>query len=100
MRKLAWIFIVGFSSVLVGTCENSIGCDHCVAKQKAQQQASEGRCRHVGGTMGSGSYEGVGFSTVSADHAISRCCFWGQRTAIGIGVAKGRNGWYATVLYR
>jgi hypothetical protein len=50
--------------------------------------------------MGGGRYEGVGFSTVSADHAISRCCYWGQRTAIGIGVAKGRNGWYATVLYR
>jgi len=26
MRKLAWIFIVGFSSVLVGACENTIGC--------------------------------------------------------------------------
>lgn len=100
MRRLALILIVGFSSVFVGGLQESIACDHCIAQQKAQQQAAEGRCRHVGGSMGSGQYEGVGFSTVSADQAISRCCYWGQRTAIGIGVARGRNGWYATVLYR
>ncbi len=75
-------------------------CDHCIAKQKAQQQANEGRMRHVGGSMGSGRYEGVGFSTVSADAAIRQCCYWGQRSPTGVGVARGRNGWYATVLYR
>jgi hypothetical protein len=100
MRRIAWVFVVGISSILFGASKESFGCDHCVAQQKAQQQASEGRCRHVGGSMGAGRYEGVGFSTVSADHAVSRCCYWGQRQAIGIGVAKGRNGWYATVLYR
>lgn len=71
-----------------------------IAQAKAQQQAAEGRCRHVGGGFGAGNYEGVGFSTVSADHAISKCCFWGQRQPIDIGVARGRNGWYATVIYR
>jgi hypothetical protein len=71
-----------------------------VAQAKAQQQAAEGRMRHVGGGMGAGSYEGVGFSTVSAEHAVSKCCYWGQRKAIDIGVARGRNGWYATVIYR
>lgn len=75
-------------------------CDHCVAKQKAQQQASEGRMRHVGGTMGSARYEGVGFSTTSADAAIRQCCYWGQRSPTGIGVVRGNGGWYATVLYR
>lgn len=75
-------------------------CDHCIARQKAQQQASEGRMRHVGGSLGSGGYEGVGFSTISADDAIRKCCYWGQRTPTGIGVARGANGWYATVLYR
>ncbi len=75
-------------------------CDHCVAKQKAQQQASEGRMRHVGGTMGAARYEGVGFSTTSADAAIRQCCYWGQRSPTGIGVVRGNGGWYATVLYR
>ncbi len=75
-------------------------CDYCVAKQKAQQQASEGRMRHVGGTMGSARYEGVGFSTTSADAAIRQCCYWGQRSPTGIGVVRGNGGWYATVLYR
>jgi hypothetical protein len=75
-------------------------CDHCIARQKAQQQAAEGRMRHVGGSLGSGGYEGVGFSTRSADDAIRNCCYWGQRTPVGIGVARGANGWYATVLYR
>ena len=75
-------------------------CDNCVAQQKAQQQASQGRMQHVGGSMGSGSYEGVGFSSRSADDAIRKCCYWGQRTPVGIGVARGNNGWYATVLYR
>jgi hypothetical protein len=75
-------------------------CDNCIAKQKAAQQASEGRMRHVGGSMGQGRYEGVGFSTVSADDAIRKCCFYGQRSPVGVGVARGNNGWYATVLYR
>ncbi len=85
----------------VGFLASSVqACDNCIAKQKAQQQASEGRMRHVGGSMGTGRYEGVGFSTVSSDDAIRKCCYWGQRTPIGIGVARGSNGWYATVLYR
>ena len=99
MRRLALILVVGFSSVALNVPQAS-ACDNCIAQQKAQQQAAEGRCRHVGGSMGNAQYEGVGFSTVSADQAISRCCYWGQRTAIGIGVARGHNGWYATVLYR
>lgn len=85
----------------VGFLASSVqACDHCVAKQKAAQQASEGRMRHVGGSMGTAHYEGVGFSTVSADDAVRKCCYWGQRTPSGIGVVRGANGWYATVLYR
>lgn len=71
-----------------------------VAQAKAEQQASEGRTRHVGGGFGGGAYEGVGFSTYSSEQAIAKCCYWGQRTPIGIGVARGHNGWYACVLYR
>lgn len=79
---------------------NSFACDNCIAKAKANQQATEGRMRHVGGSMGSGRYEGVGFSTVSADAAIRKCCYWGQRTPVGIGVVRGVHGWFATVIYR
>jgi hypothetical protein len=100
MRKFAWTFVLSFSGLWLSCNDTAMACDHCIAKQKAQQQASQGQCRHVGGSMGTGRYEGVGFSTVSADHAISRCCYWGQRTPVGIGVARGHNGWYATVLYR
>jgi hypothetical protein len=48
---------------------------------------------------GCGQTEGIGFSTVSADHAISRCCFWGKRKPRDIGVARGARGWYAVVRY-
>lgn len=71
-----------------------------LAQAKAEQQAAEGSCRHVGGGMGSGNYEGVGFSTVSAEHAISKCCYWGVLNPIDIGVARGPNGFHACVIYR
>lgn len=71
-----------------------------LAQSKAQTQAQAGRCFHPGGSFGGGTHEGCGFSTVSADDAIRHCCYWGQRTPIDIGVARGSNGWYATVIYR
>ena len=71
-----------------------------LAQQKAEQQAREGQMRHVGGSSGAGQFEGVGFSSVSGDDAVRRCCYWGQRTPVDIGVARGARGWYACVLYR
>jgi hypothetical protein len=71
-----------------------------LAQSKAEAQARSGRCFHPGGSLGGGSCEGCGFSSVSADDAVRHCCYWGQRTPIDIGVARGSNGWYATVLYR
>lgn len=46
--------------------------------------------------------EGIGFSRHSADDAIRRCCFWGKREAIDIGVAwsPARRGWIAVVRYK
>lgn len=93
---VAFILVVAFI-----VCNgHAKGCDNCIAQSKAQQQATEGRMRHVGGSFGSGRFEGVGFSTRSADDAIRHCCYWGQRTPVGIGVARGVKGWFATVLYR
>lgn len=71
-----------------------------VAQAKAETIAARGVLYHPGGSFAGGSHEGVGFSTVSADDAVKRCCFWGQRTPIGIGVARGVRGWFACVLYR
>ena len=52
-----------------------------------------------GGGFGGGSFEGNGFGA-TADQAIRNSCFWGQRTPIEIGVARGANGYYATIFYR
>ncbi len=102
LRTSLWL-VVGLAMTLatseLGTSSAS-ACDKCIAQRKAQQQAAEGRMRHVGGSLGSGGYEGVGFSTRSAEDAIRQSCYWGQRQPTGVGVARGANGWYATVLYR
>jgi hypothetical protein len=49
-----------------------------------------------------GQTEGIGFSTISADHAKRSCCFWGRRTPTDIGIAWSplRRGWFAVVRYR
>jgi hypothetical protein len=67
------------------------------AQESAELQARRGRVGHMGGSY---RYEGVGFSTSSADDAIRNCCYYGKRTPIEIGVARGSNGWYACVRYR
>ena len=88
------------ATALVSFSNSASACDKCIAQRKAQQQAAEGRMRHVGGSLGSGGYEGVGFSTRSAEDAVRNCCYWGQRSPTAVGVSRGPNGWYATVLYR
>ncbi len=70
-----------------------------LAQSKAERQASSNRLYHVGGGFGGGCAEGVGFSTSSPDRAIRACCYWGKLPVQEIGVARGRNGWYATVIY-
>lgn len=70
--------------------------DTSSAQGVAELQARSNSCRHFGGNSG---YEGVGYSSASADDAIRRCCFWGQRKPRDIGVARGQNGWYACVRY-
>lgn len=67
------------------------------AQGVANIQASKGILSHHGGNRG---YEGVGFSTRSANEAIKNCCYWGQKTPTEIGVAYGKNGWYACVRYK
>ena len=70
-----------------------------LAQQKAQRAAAANLKGHIGGSLGGARYEGVGWSTASAQHAIQNCCYWGQRPVSQIGVARGSDGWYACVLY-
>lgn len=70
--------------------------DNSTAQGVAELQARSGSNRHFGGNTG---YEGVGFSTRSADDAIRSCCYWGRLSPRDIGVARGPNGWYACVRY-
>ena len=67
------------------------------AQGVANIQAQRNSMGHCGGNSG---YEGVGYSPISADHAIKNCCYWGKKTPVEIGVARGTRGWYACVRYR
>lgn len=71
-----------------------------LAQSKASRAAQMGLRGHLGGGLGGARYEGVGWSSQSAQQAIEQCCYWGQRPTAQIGVAKGPDGlWYACVLY-
>jgi hypothetical protein len=67
------------------------------AQQDAETMARTGVLRHCG--RAGGRREGIGFSTVSPDHAMRNCCFWGKYRPREIGVARGRRGWYACIRY-
>lgn len=68
-----------------------------VAQAKAKAMASRGRLSHAGQLAGS--KEGIGFSTRSAQDAIANCCYAGRLQAKDVGVARGRDGWYAVQGY-
>lgn len=69
------------------------------AQWKAEQSARMGSVAHIGGGFGGGSHEGNGFGA-TPDQAIHNACYWGQLTPLEIGVARGANGYYATIFYR
>jgi hypothetical protein len=75
------------------------GGPQAVAEAKAQRSASQGIKGHLGGGYGGANAEGVGFSTSSAQHALSICCFTGQRPVAGSSVVRGSDGWYAVKIY-
>ena len=94
------------SGIMIIACMSNIYGDNntkrysytnSTAQGVAEIQANRNSMGHCGGNRG---YEGVGFSSRSADEAIRNCCYWGQKTPIEIGVSKGRNGWYACVRYK
>ena len=68
------------------------------AQQAAEHTARRGIIGHCTRRPG-GVVEGVGFSTTSANDAVTRSCFWGKRKVREIGVARGPRGWFAVVWY-
>lgn len=99
MRSLLLALVVALSAV-TASADNVIVTRRAVVVQSAQDAAvvlaRRGSLVHTG----CGQTEGIGFSTVSEQKAISNCCYWGRRTPIDIGVARGPRGWYAVVRYR
>lgn len=87
-------------SIIVGSAPVApSSSNYAIAQHKSDIQASSGVMRHPGGSMGTARYEGVGFSTVSAEDAKQRACYYGQRQLVATAVSRGANGWYATNLY-
>lgn len=94
---VAIVLTLGFLSNIYADSSRTYSYTNSTAQGVAQIQANRGSMGHCGGNTG---YEGVGFSSRSADEAIRNCCYWGKKTPIDIGVARGRNGWYACVRYK
>ena len=85
-------------SASASACASSSGG---VAHAKASAMARSGRRGHVrGGYARGASKEGVGFSSASAQAALSNCCFSGRRPIVDQAVVRGRDGWYAVKHFR
>lgn len=65
------------------------------AQDDACEMARTGVLRHRGGQ----GYEGIGFSTQSAQNAIENCCYWNKRRVKEVAVSRGARGWFACVRY-
>lgn len=103
----AFIFRWARRNRKVSASYNVSGNAQQVAQQKANIQASRGRCFHPGGSMGGCRYEGVGGGK-TAQAALNNCCYSGARgskgparACVAAAVAQASNGWYyACRLYR
>lgn len=128
-RVLGFVFLRGACLVMVITCfcfgrdaqagQRKISSASDLASYKSQQMASLGidrlrtrsRSPHSSAPYGmrhvlkhlmpaNARYEGVGFSATSAKQAIRSACFYGRRPMVAYSVARGRDGYFATVYYR
>lgn len=70
-------------------------------QQHSLRQATANRMFHSRGPWGLGiRFEGVGFSTRSAQSALENCCYYGQKPLVEQSVVRGQNGWYATARFQ
>lgn len=66
------------------------------AQHDATVMARSGRLRHSGCA---GCREGIGFSTISPEDALNRCCYSGKYPVAEESVVRGAGGWYAVRRY-
>jgi hypothetical protein len=80
----------------------SIGIDRLRTRFKSPNSTAPFGMRHVLRHLMpvNASYEGIGFSATSAKQAIRSACFYGRRPMVAYSVARGRDGYFATVYYR
>ena len=97
MKSALLFFALVVSSFAVQAAE-SVTITITTAQADAETMARTGVLRHCG--RSGGILEGIGMSSVSADAALRRCCYWG-RPYREIGIARSRTGvWYAVVRYK
>ena len=98
MKSVLLFLTLVLSSFAVQAADSVTTITITTAQQDAETMARTGvlrHCRTAGGRL-----EGIGMSSVSADAALRRCCYWG-RPYREIGLARSRSGvWYAVVRYR
>jgi hypothetical protein len=98
---MRWFLFMTFLVVAcnVATAETVVVVNNITTAQAdAERMARTGILRHCG-TAGVGVREGIGFSTVSADDAVRRCCYYGRYRIVEKGVARGPRGWFAVLRY-
>jgi hypothetical protein len=80
----------------------AIGIDRLRKPYKSPYSNARYGMRHVGGgALPAGAkYEGVGFSSYSANQAIRNASFYGRRPLIVAKVARGPDGYFAVAYYR
>ena len=98
MKTLLLLLSLSLASASVASAQTTITIT--TAQEDAEFMARTGILRHC--RRNGWSVEGIGMSSVSADAAIKRSCYWGLRPVREIGVARspltGR--WYAVVRYK
>ena len=96
--KSVLLFLTLFVSSFGVQAAESVTITITTAQADAETMARTGILRHCG--RSGGILEGIGMSSVSADAALRRCCYWG-RPYREIGIARSRTGvWYAVVRYK
>ena len=98
MKSVLLFLTLFVSSFGVQAAESVTTITITTAQADAETMARTGVLRHCG--RSGGILEGIGMSSVSADAALRRCCYWG-RPYREIGIARSRSGmWYAVVRYK
>ena len=96
--KSVLLFLTLFVSSFGVQAAESVTITITTAQADAETMARTGILRHCG--RSGGILEGIGMSSVSADAALRRCCYWG-RPYREIGIARSRSGvYFAVVRYK